>query len=85
MELIEKERNEMLEYLWIKINDENYSEEELEQIALERVDNISRLLFEAFDTHYVGLSLLQSENSNVTQGTWSMTTVRMIHLEHLKS
>uniref|UniRef100_A0A914P3G9 Two-component sensor histidine kinase n=1 Tax=Meloidogyne incognita TaxID=6306 RepID=A0A914P3G9_MELIC len=85
MELIEKERNEMLEYLWIKINDENYSEEELEQIALERVDNISRLLFEAFDTHYVGLSLLQSENVNVTQGTWSMTTVRMIHLEHLKS
>ncbi|CAK5096632.1 unnamed protein product [Meloidogyne enterolobii] len=74
MELIEKERNDMLEYLWIKINDENYSEEELEQIALERVDNISRILFEAFDTHYVGLSLLQSENVNVTQGTWSMTT-----------
>uniref|UniRef100_A0A1I8C1Z3 Ion_trans_2 domain-containing protein n=1 Tax=Meloidogyne hapla TaxID=6305 RepID=A0A1I8C1Z3_MELHA len=74
MEMIEKERNEMLQHLWVIINDPNYSDDELEEIAMERVDNISRLLFEAFDTHYVGLSLLQSENSSMAQGTWSMTT-----------
>ncbi|KAF7637089.1 hypothetical protein Mgra_00003478 [Meloidogyne graminicola] len=73
MNIIEKAKSEMLENIWLSINDPNYSDEELEEMALESVDNMSKLLFQAFDTHYVGLTQLQSENSTV-QGAWSITT-----------
>ena len=55
MEMIEQGRREMLEHLWDLVSDPTVPREYLEAIALERVDNMSRLLFEAFDTHYVGL------------------------------
>lgn len=33
--------------------------EEVERIAIEHVDNVTRVLFEAFDTHYISASHLK--------------------------
>ena len=74
MEMIEQSRREMLEHLWELLSDPTIPREHVEAIALERVDNISRLLFEAFDTHYVGLAQLR-EGADAEQSSWSMTTV----------
>lgn len=73
MELIEKSRHEMLEHLWELVNDPTVPRERLEEIALERVDNMSQVLFDAFDTHYVGLAQLK-EGADLEQSSWSMTT-----------
>lgn len=40
---------------------------------MEHVDNVSRLLFEAFDTHYISISHLRGDKST-NYNSWTMTT-----------
>ena len=74
IEEIEKEKRQMMEHIWELLNDPSVPREKVEEIALERVDNMSRLLFEAFDTHYVGLAQLE-EGAESEQSSWSLMTV----------
>lgn len=41
---------------------------------MEHVDNVSRLLFEAFDTHYISISHLRGDQNNQLDYSWTMTT-----------
>ncbi|CAG9530822.1 unnamed protein product [Cercopithifilaria johnstoni] len=63
---ISAQRKLMLDELWIMLNDESISDEEIERLALHHVDNVTRVLFEAFDTHYISASHLRSRSNTST-------------------
>uniref|UniRef100_A0A183BPT2 Ion channel n=1 Tax=Globodera pallida TaxID=36090 RepID=A0A183BPT2_GLOPA len=71
--VIEREKHEMLEQIWHLLNDPTVPRDRVESVAAERVENMTRLMFDAFDTHYVGLAHLRGTKS-VDQSSWSMTT-----------
>ncbi|KAL3086119.1 hypothetical protein niasHS_009689 [Heterodera schachtii] len=73
LDIIEREKHEMLDQIWALINDPTVPQDHLELVAADRVENITRLMFEAFDTHYVGLAHLRGKKS-IDQSSWSMTT-----------
>jgi hypothetical protein len=75
MEMIEENRRQMLDHLWNLVSDPTITQDKLEEAAFEKVDNMSRLLFEAFDTHYVGLAQIREGANAGQQSSWSLTTV----------
>lgn len=44
----------------------------MEQVAANYIENATRILFEAFDTHYISASHLQ--NATGVESSWTMTT-----------
>uniref|UniRef100_A0A915PBA0 Potassium channel domain-containing protein n=1 Tax=Setaria digitata TaxID=48799 RepID=A0A915PBA0_9BILA len=73
----------MLDELWIMLNDDSISDEEIERLAIHHVDNVTRILFEAFDTHYISASHLRTTtamtSSNDSEAeeeeySWTFTT-----------
>ncbi|KAK6101759.1 Ion channel family protein [Brugia pahangi] len=79
---ISAQRKLMLDELWIMLNDESISDEEIERIAIHHVDNVTRVLFEAFDTHYITASHLRSSTATTLtddfveeeEYNWTFTT-----------
>ncbi|KAI6241587.1 TWiK family of potassium channels protein 7 [Aphelenchoides fujianensis] len=63
---------EMLHVLWEVVNDPEMSKLEIEDIAVGYIDNTTRILFEAFDTHYISASHLV--NASTVENSWTMTT-----------
>lgn len=52
---------------------ERFISEEVENTVLEHVDNTSRLLFEAFDTHFIFVAHLRNPTNQI-DFSWTMTT-----------
>ncbi|VDK87205.1 unnamed protein product [Litomosoides sigmodontis] len=79
---ISAQRKLMLDELWIMLNDESVSDEEIERLAIHHVDNVTRVLFEAFDTHYISASHLRSSATTASidgfmeeeEYSWTFTT-----------
>uniref|UniRef100_A0A0R3RQR4 Ion channel n=1 Tax=Elaeophora elaphi TaxID=1147741 RepID=A0A0R3RQR4_9BILA len=80
---ISAQRKLMLDELWIMLNDESVSDEEIERLAIHHVDNVTRALFEAFDTHYISASHLRSSAATASindfveeeeEYSWTFTT-----------
>uniref|UniRef100_A0A914QGG3 Potassium channel domain-containing protein n=1 Tax=Panagrolaimus davidi TaxID=227884 RepID=A0A914QGG3_9BILA len=53
LRLIEENRKIMLNHLWLLVTDNSTTREEVENSVIEHVDNASKLLFDAFDTHFI--------------------------------
>ncbi|KAI6187903.1 Potassium channel subfamily K member 18 [Aphelenchoides besseyi] len=63
---------ETLHELWEIVNDERSSKHDIEDMAIEYIDNTTRILFQAFDTHYISASHLI--NTSTAENSWTMTT-----------
>ncbi len=69
LETISTQRREFLRKLWLMNADMDLSEPEWREKAKTDIDNITRLLFNAFDTHYITAHHL---NYNDTlENTWT--------------
>ncbi|KHN87881.1 TWiK family of potassium channels protein 7 [Toxocara canis] len=66
-------RKLMLEQIWAVINDNTTTHEEMERLALQHMDNVTRLLFEAFDTHYISASHLKDKGEE-EEHSWTFIT-----------
>uniref|UniRef100_A0AC35TSK4 Ion channel n=1 Tax=Rhabditophanes sp. KR3021 TaxID=114890 RepID=A0AC35TSK4_9BILA len=65
----------MLKHIWQLLNEATVSREQIEKDALGHIDDITRLLFEAFDTHYVTAKHLNQElDSSEDEFSWTFTT-----------
>jgi hypothetical protein len=75
----------MLNHLWLLVNDQTMSRrkcqlsttitkflDQVEQVAAGYIDNATRILFEAFDTHFINAAHLQ--NTTGVENSWTMTT-----------
>ncbi|OZC11710.1 Ion channel [Onchocerca flexuosa] len=77
---ISAQRKLMLDELWVMLNNESVSDEEIERLANLHVNNVTQVLFEAFNTRYISASHLQSstETSSVEfveeECKWTFTT-----------
>ncbi|KAI6214836.1 Potassium channel subfamily K member 18 [Aphelenchoides besseyi] len=63
---------EQLHELWEIVNDERLSKHDIEDMAIEYIDNTTRILFQAFDTHYISAAHLI--NTSTAENSWTMTT-----------
>uniref|UniRef100_A0A914BVB1 Potassium channel domain-containing protein n=2 Tax=Acrobeloides nanus TaxID=290746 RepID=A0A914BVB1_9BILA len=70
---IEDYKKAMLDHLWILINDNTSSQEEVEAIALGHVDTVSRMLFDAFDTDYI-TDIHLRDPANQVDYSWTMSS-----------
>uniref|UniRef100_A0A7E4UZL0 TWiK family of potassium channels protein 7 n=1 Tax=Panagrellus redivivus TaxID=6233 RepID=A0A7E4UZL0_PANRE len=73
LRLIDENRRKMLRNLWLLVNNNTLTREQVEMTVIEHVDNTSRLLFDAFDTHFIAASHLRNP-SNLIDHSWTMTT-----------
>uniref|UniRef100_A0A913I3A7 Potassium channel domain-containing protein n=1 Tax=Strongyloides stercoralis TaxID=6248 RepID=A0A913I3A7_STRER len=72
---INNEKIKMLNHVWEMLNDDSLSKEYIEAQAIEYIDNVTRLLFEAFDTHYITATHLnQGIDSSEDEYSWTITT-----------
>uniref|UniRef100_A0A0N5BW18 Potassium channel subfamily K member 18 n=1 Tax=Strongyloides papillosus TaxID=174720 RepID=A0A0N5BW18_STREA len=72
---INEEKAKMLSHVWEMLNDDSLSKEYIEAQAMEHIDNVTRLLFEAFDTHYITATHLnQGIDSSEDEYSWTITT-----------
>ncbi|KAI6176719.1 TWiK family of potassium channels protein 7 [Aphelenchoides bicaudatus] len=74
VEEIKAHRDEMLNHLWMLVNDQTMSRNQVEQVAANYIDNATRILFEAFDTHYISAAHLQNTNTTGVENSWTLTT-----------
>ncbi|KAK0416481.1 hypothetical protein QR680_012514 [Steinernema hermaphroditum] len=70
---IRRQTNLMLDSLWEVMNDNRTTEEKFVELATSHVDNVTRILFEAFDTHYISAMHLREPESEAFH-TWTMST-----------
>ncbi|VDK48481.1 unnamed protein product [Anisakis simplex] len=70
---INAHRKLMLKHMWSIINDNTTSDEEMERLALQHMDNVTRLLFEAFDTHYINADHLKEKDPD-DEHSWTFVT-----------
>uniref|UniRef100_A0A914YDD9 Potassium channel domain-containing protein n=1 Tax=Panagrolaimus superbus TaxID=310955 RepID=A0A914YDD9_9BILA len=73
LRLIEENRKVMLNHLWLLVSENSTTREEVENSVIEHVDNASKLLFDAFDTHFIFVAHLRNP-SNQVDFSWTMTT-----------
>uniref|UniRef100_A0AC34QHE6 Potassium channel domain-containing protein n=1 Tax=Panagrolaimus sp. JU765 TaxID=591449 RepID=A0AC34QHE6_9BILA len=73
LRLIEDNRRRMLRHLWQVVNDNTTTRDDIENTVLEHVDNTSKLLFEAFDTHFILVAHLRNPTNQI-DFSWTMTT-----------
>uniref|UniRef100_A0AC35ES39 Potassium channel domain-containing protein n=1 Tax=Panagrolaimus sp. PS1159 TaxID=55785 RepID=A0AC35ES39_9BILA len=73
LRLIEENRKIMLNHLWLLVTDNSTTREEVENSVIEHVDNASKLLFDAFDTHFIFVVHLRNP-SNQVDFSWTLTT-----------
>ncbi|VDN55130.1 unnamed protein product [Dracunculus medinensis] len=73
LQKIDHYRKYMLNELWIMVNDNSTSDEEVERLTMVHLDRVTRLLFDAFDTHFITSSHL-NEFANDDECTWTLTT-----------
>ncbi|KAM3723635.1 TWiK family of potassium channels protein [Dirofilaria immitis] len=78
---ISTQRKLMLDELWVMLNDESVSDEEIKRLAIHHVDNVTRVLFEAFGTHYISASHLRTSTASSSvdefmeeEYSWTFTT-----------
>uniref|UniRef100_A0A2K6WHJ1 Potassium channel domain-containing protein n=1 Tax=Onchocerca volvulus TaxID=6282 RepID=A0A2K6WHJ1_ONCVO len=77
---ISAQRKLMLDELWVMLNNESVSDEEIERLANLHVNNVTQVLFEAFNTRYISASHLQSSNETSSiefteeECKWTFTT-----------
>ncbi|CAD5221909.1 unnamed protein product [Bursaphelenchus xylophilus] len=70
--LINKQKEEMLHFLWNEMKTRNLSKGEVEALALTYIDESTRILFDAFDTHFItGVHL---RNKSAVENSWTVTT-----------
>ncbi|TKR77323.1 hypothetical protein L596_018320 [Steinernema carpocapsae] len=70
---INRQTNLMLDSLWNVMNDNRTTEAQFMEMATTHIDNVTRILFEAFDTHYISSVHLRDPNSEMFH-TWTMST-----------
>uniref|UniRef100_A0A0N4ZIH6 Potassium channel subfamily K member 18 n=1 Tax=Parastrongyloides trichosuri TaxID=131310 RepID=A0A0N4ZIH6_PARTI len=72
---INEEKIKMLSHVWEMLNDDTLSKEYVEAQAMAHIDNVTKLLFEAFDTHYITATHLnQGIDSSEDEYSWTITT-----------
>ncbi|CAD5215938.1 unnamed protein product [Bursaphelenchus okinawaensis] len=70
--LINKQKEEMLRSLWNEMKANNLSREEVNMLAMSYIDESTRILFDAFDTHFItGVHL---RNKSAVENSWTVTT-----------
>ncbi|GMS90622.1 hypothetical protein PENTCL1PPCAC_12797, partial [Pristionchus entomophagus] len=60
---IKEHRDRLLNEMWDHLNEGDKTDEEITRLAEAYVDNVTRVLFDAFDTHYINADHINGQDS----------------------